>query len=117
MGDISENFSRSEFKCNCNNCKFAAVDVELLEVLEDVRSHFNAPITITSGWRCHDYNALVGGAKDSYHKRGTAADFQVSGVTPLEVYKWLDERYSHKYGIGLYNSWVHLDVRSEKARW
>lgn len=116
MGDVSEYFSRKEFACKCG-CGFDAVDIELLSVLEDLRWHFSAPITITSGCRCAYYNEQVGGALNSKHVHAKAADIQVSGVDPKSVWGYLVGKYPFKYGIGLYNSWVHIDVRKEKARW
>ncbi len=109
-------FKRAEFACNCG-CGFSAVDVELLEVLEDVREHFNQPITINSGCRCEAHNKAVGGEVRSKHTQGIAADFVVRGVSPAKVHQYLVGKYPNEYGIGLYKTWVHLDVRGEKARW
>lgn len=119
MGDVSEHFSRKEFKCTCGNphCYSEAVDVELLNVLEGVRYHFGVPVTITSGNRCAGKNFTVGGAKHSRHLYGIAADIKVEGVDAHEVYEWLDNKYPDTYGIGKYDSWTHIDVRKEKARW
>ncbi len=110
-------FKRSEFKCKCGNCKFDTVDYELVKVLDELREHFNAPTTITSGCRCTSHNASIGGAKSSYHLYGKAADIKVSGSTPPMVYEYLDNKYPDKYGIGKYAGWVHIDVRTDKARW
>ena len=46
------------------------------EVLDPARSILNKPITISSGFRCKDLNARVGGAKNSQHLKGEAADLQ-----------------------------------------
>jgi uncharacterized protein YcbK (DUF882 family) len=117
MGDISKNFSRNEFKCSC--CNFATVDVELIKVLEIVRAHFEAPIKITSGSRCNEHNAEVGGSQGSKHKLGIAADIVVDGVNPYAVYRFLDNHMPDKYGIGLYveKGFTHIDIRKSKARW
>lgn len=115
MGDVSENFDREELACNCG-CGFAAADVELLEVLEVVRSYFDAPVIVTSGCRCENYNAEVGGAVNSMHVKGMAADFQVKGFHAHAVAEWLRTIYPDKYGIGEYPTWVHLDVRPGPAR-
>ena len=114
MGNISKNFSRSEFKCSC--CDFATVDVKLLEVLEITRAHFNKPIKINSGCRCEEYNKFINGAKESKHKIGQAADIAIKGVDPIEVYKFLDTFQPNKYGVKLYNTFVHIDVRESKWR-
>ncbi|MBL5841377.1 D-Ala-D-Ala carboxypeptidase family metallohydrolase [Enterobacter asburiae] len=58
MGDLSTHFSRSEFECCCG-CGFETVSPKLITVLEDVRTHFGAPVKINSGCRCEKYNVKV----------------------------------------------------------
>lgn len=115
MGDLSRHFSRSEFACK-DGCGFATVDVKLLELLEVIRKHFNKPVTITSGCRCEKHNKKIGGALNSKHMQGIAADIKVKDVSPEEVYKFVDLFMPNKYGIGLYSTWVHVDVREDKWR-
>ena len=114
---LSANFSRHEFKCNCGNCDYDTADKKLVDILQHLREHFGQPITITSGNRCPEYNALIGGAKDSYHVRGRAADIQIKNVTPEEVQAYLLESYPNQFGIGCYKSFTHLDTRTGKGRW
>jgi len=109
-------FKRSEFACRCG-CGFDTVDYELAEILDDLREHFGQPVIVTSGCRCTKHNKNVGGAKNSKHLTGRGADIKVSGIKPLYVYNYLDNKYKDKYGIGLYKSWIHIDSRSKKARW
>ena len=123
---ISDNFYRDEFRCLCG-CGFDAVDKELLEVVEDVREHFNSPVFIVqldlprsrngSACRCLPHNRSIGSNDSSMHVRGKAADIKVDDVSPTLVYEYLIERYPEKYGIGLYLTFVHIDVRESKARW
>lgn len=119
---ISKHFSRKEFLCKGNikglcSCNFDTVDIELIKVLEDVREYFKCPITIYSGCRCEKYNKFVGGVKFSKHRLGIASDIHVHGYTPLEVHTYLNNKYPNKYGLGLYDNFVHVDVRHNKARW
>jgi len=116
MGDVSPNFSRREFSCKCG-CGFQTVDVDLIAILETVRSKFNSPVTINSACRCHEHNENIGGSYGSKHKQGIAVDIVVKGVNPKDVYKYLDDIYPASYGIGYYDSFTHFDVRSNKARW
>lgn len=109
-------FKREEFACGCG-CGFSTVDYELAEVLDDLREHFGQPITITSGCRCSTHNKAVGGEPKSKHMEGFAADIKVRNVNPNIVYSWLDSKYPDKFGLGLYSSWVHVDVRPTRARW
>jgi uncharacterized protein YcbK (DUF882 family) len=116
MGDISPHFNRSEFACKCG-CGFTAVDVELLGVLEDVRGHFNAPLTLDCVCRCPTHNKAVGGVIHSQHVQGIAADIKVTGYSPAVVADYLGSQYPKKYGVGRYSSFTHIDVRPGLARW
>jgi len=116
MSKLSAHFNRKEFECSCG-CGFATVDVELLKVLEEVREHFGKSTTVNSAARCDLHNEAVGGATGSKHKLGIAADITVSGVSPSDVYDYLDGAYPLEYGLGSYNTFTHVDVRNTKARW
>lgn len=48
--------------------------IMLAEMLERIRSTVNAPVIVSSGYRCPELNALVGGATTSDHPQGHAAD-------------------------------------------
>jgi len=58
---------------------------DLAVQLEIVRAHFNAPVTINSAYRSPVYNREAGGAPNSQHLSGRAADIVIDGVTPDEV--------------------------------
>ena len=117
---MSKNFIAKEFKCNCGECKQPEMNQHLVAVLELVRLQFGKPITITSAYRCKDYNFKVGGAINSQHPKNNAADIVVKDISPEEVYDFLDETFNDVYGLGLYieQGFVHVDVRPNiKARW
>ncbi|SHI09889.1 Peptidase M15 [Pantoea sesami] len=116
MGDLSKNFSRSEFACRCG-CGFDDISSELIVVLEGVRLHFGSPVKITSGCRCEKHNASVGGAPKSQHVQGIAADIVVAGISSDRVADYLELQFPERYGVGRYSRWTHIDVRHEKARW
>jgi len=44
------------------------------QVLDPLREQYGKPIRVTSGYRCPKLNNLVGGAPNSQHMRGEAAD-------------------------------------------
>lgn len=116
MGDLSQHFNRSEFACRCG-CGFDSIASELITVLEDVRVHFGSPVKINSGCRCPAHNKKVGGAPNSQHVQGIAADIVVKGRTPALVADYLERKYPGTYGIGRYSGFTHVDVRSVAARW
>ena len=73
------------------------------------------PITINSGYRTPSYNTAIGGAKYSQHIEGTAADIVIENHTPEEVFKLAE--YVGFNGRGLYDNFVHVDVRPNEAIW
>ena len=122
MGDLSKDFNRSEFGCKGKACKKLgcrdiAVDYELLKILEDIRTTFDQPVTITSAYRCTMHNAAVKGSRKSMHLTGKAADIQVKNVSPQDIQKYLRNQYKGKYGIGSYDTFTHIDTRDTEARW
>jgi uncharacterized protein YcbK (DUF882 family) len=116
MGDISKHFNRSEFACK-DKCGFDTVDVELITVLEDLREHFDSPVRINSASRCKKHNDSIGGAKKSQHLLCRAADVTVDKISPIAVWEYLNYKYMGYYGVGRYQSFTHIDTRSNSARW
>jgi len=119
MGDLSRNFSRSEFACKCG-CGEAEVSPFLIDVLQRLRDLLNVKITVTSGRRCETHNAAVGGAKHSQHLLGTAADIRAEGWTAsdlLRVLRILVRANSLYVGYTYVVSRdvVHFDVRQPES--
>lgn len=54
-------------------------------VLEPVRAHFGRPVVISSGFRSPALNTAIGGSQTSQHSKGEAADFEIPGISNLEV--------------------------------
>lgn len=117
MGDLSDNFSRSEFECKCG-CGLDTVDTDLIRVLETVRTTFDRKVTITSAHRCRTHNAspAVRGGSRSQHLHGRAADIVVDGVSPELVYELVDQMGVG--GAGKYDNFTHVDTRTNgPSRW
>lgn len=98
--------------------------VMVAEMLERIRSTLNAPIIVTSGYRCEKLNMAVGGSSStSDHPRGHAADIVSPRYgTATDVAKALAPMVS-VLGIGQIilegvkgKQWVHVSTRTpEKA--
>ena len=116
LGQLSLHFWRHEFACKCG-CGFNTVDAELIAVLERLRFEFGSAILINSGTRCPAHNALVGGATNSQHIVGKAADIVVRGHHENEVVGMMGLWYPRSYGVGRYIGRTHIDVRPLMARW
>lgn len=113
--ELSVNFNSNEFDCKCKECTQTKIDPLLVAFLQKIRTYFNAPVTINSGYRCENHNANVGGAKNSRHTKGQAADISVKGAEPKQVAKYAES--IGVLGIGLYDSFVHIDTRITKSFW
>ena len=59
------------------------------EILEPVRAKFDKPVTITSGYRSLETNRKLGSSDSSQHTKGQAVDFEIAGVTNIEIAYWL----------------------------
>ena len=115
---LSKNFNVYEFRCGIGSpcsCPTTLIDEKLVEYLQKIRDHFGKEIHITSAYRCTSYNAKIGGAYGSRHTKGQACDFYIEGVAPLKIAQYA-ESIGIK-GIGLYDTFVHIDTRSAKSFW
>jgi hypothetical protein len=115
------NFTWGEFTKNLTRVpqteKVVDAISKLAYYLEDVRSQFGNPsIIINSGYRPSSINKAVGGASNSQHLYGTAADIVVSGIRPHEVYNRLNQTHGSKGGLGNGSSFTHIDLRGYRAR-
>lgn len=106
-------FSRHEFACKCGRyCNGFPVEPNMLlaEQADAVREHFGAPIFISSGVRCNQHNANVGGVSGSCHKSGKAMDFRVEGKNANAVLKYVKTLPNIRYSYAIDGSYVHMDV-------
>ena len=114
--NLSANFKVKEFACKDGSDPIF-ISMELVEVLQKIRTHFGKPVTINSAYRTPTHNKKEGGATYSQHLYGTGADIVVSGVQPKEVAKYAETLLVGKGGIGIYAGFTHVDVREVKSRW
>jgi len=106
---LTVHFTVDEFRCPC--CGIAIVTLPLLRLLERLRDLVGEPLIITSGYRCPKHNAEVGGAPDSLHMAGCAADIRCDAVEPRKLAQ-LAGRVGF-FGVLVYkDGHVHVDTRN-----
>lgn len=113
---LAKNFTVKEFACK-DGTDPIFIAKELPMVLQYIRMRVGKAVVVNSAFRTADYNRSVGGVSESQHCYGTAADIFVSGYTPQQIANIAREIMPDWGGIGVYDKFTHVDVRSEKADW
>lgn len=113
--DGIKHFKRKEFKCKCGNVYCNGYPAEpqekLVKVADRVREHFNASATVSSGLRCKQHNANVGGVSNSRHLSGKAMDFCIAGKTAAQVLAYVQKQPEIRYSYAIDNRFVHMDIQ------
>jgi hypothetical protein len=125
---LSEHFSLQEFEASATAARRGIVNrvpdelmpavTRTAEQLEIVRARLGAPIILLSGYRSPELNRAVGGARNSQHMRGEAADIIVPRVgAPLEVcHRIVDAGVVFDQLIHEYGGWTHVSFVPENPR-
>ena len=87
-------------------------------VLEPLRAYAGKPIVISSGYRCPAPNRAVGGASQSEHLRGEAADLHLPAIAEGRTsFGWLmdnttfDQLIWERNPQGTY--WIHVSCKAD----
>ena len=117
-GDVqlSPHFRLGEFTSKDGADK-VLVDDDLVTLLEKIREAVGGAVVINSGYRSPAHNAAVGGVSSSQHLYGRAADIVVSGASPLLVGQIAEYYLDRRGGIGVYQTFTHVDTRAIRSRW
>lgn len=108
-------FKDIEFQCNCANHCEKKMSNKLLVMLYNARILAGIPFIITSGYRCENYNLVVGGIKNSAHTRGMAVDIKANtSQKRAKILKALVKVGFNR--IGIYESFIHVDVDHTKPQ-
>ncbi len=90
---------------------------ELLHLLNRIRKAWGRPIIVNSAYRSPEHNQAVGGVVNSFHVQGLAADIRPERQKDLADLQDLCLDLNERGGVGLYDTFVHVDARGIKARW
>ena len=110
-------------KKNINNTPTDSIKKTIFElvtkVLQPIRDAWGQPIVVTCGYRCKALNTAVGGASNSDHLFGAAADIRTKSDTPQDNKKLFDlivkmaneGKIKCRQIIDEYNyNWVHVSI-------
>lgn len=121
---LTKNFTQREFKSKdgskmpedvLSNIKDLAYNLQAL------RDFLGEPVRINSAYRSEAHNKAEGGSKTSQHLTGKAADIKVKDIDTKDLYLIIESLIKdgkmRQGGLGLYNTFVHYDIRGTEARW
>ena len=116
-GRLAEHFRAKEFACPCgrDECRTVVVHWALIRLLVRVRRQVEQPVYVTSGYRCPRHNELIGGAPESLHLAGMAADIRAAAATPGHLASVAEAVGAG--GVGVYPRHCHVDVGEPDRRW
>ena len=127
MGDLTKNISRHELRCKCGNCSVTIQDHEPIigvvqGVCDRIANYYDidkVELRITSAARCREHNLSEGSNDESQHIRCNAMDIQIFAdgyhVPSDLVATYLSDGFAG--GVGVYNTFTHIDTRNKIARW
>lgn len=126
---LSPHFVIEEFDCRdgtkCREADHVGLEYLCRTYLEPLRKKFG-PVHINSGYRSKAYNAKIGGAAKSFHiydehSNDQACDITCQKGTPRQWHStaaWIrTNKRSGRGGLGLYDRFVHIDLREQTANW
>lgn len=121
---LTKNFTKREFKSKDGSAMpddVLANIKELASNLQVLRDFLGEPIRINSAYRSPAHNKAIGGVKNSQHVLGRAADIKVRDIETKDLYLIIEsliiDGKMKDGGLGLYDTFVHYDIRGSKARW
>lgn len=121
---LTKNFTQWEFRSRDGAPMPADVLDNVRELacnLQVLRDFLGEPIKINTAYRSLKHNRSIGSKDSSQHIKGKAADIKVRDLDTEDLYLIMEKLIEigdlKEGGLGLYNTFVHYDIRGTKARW
>lgn len=119
---LSKYFKLSEFRSK-DGAEFPKEVLQNLQKLvvnlDVIREKIDLPIHVNSGYRSTTHNKKIGGAKNSYHVIGLAADLSARDISPNALKEiivgLMDSGKITAGGVKAYDTFVHYDIRGKKT--
>jgi len=106
-------FSRKEFACKCGRyCDGYPAQMQrtVVELADRAREELRGVGFVSSGLRCSQHNANVGGVSNSRHLTGKAVDLRIEGKSARQTLAWAQKQPEVRYAYAIDTSFVHMDI-------
>ena len=97
-----------------------------INILQPIRSHYNKPLIISSGFRCAELCIAIGSSVNSQHvadDNAAAADFEIPGVDNRELALYIKNELDYDQLILEFykdneptSGWIHCSYSSNSNR-
>ena len=111
---------------NPNPAQIENIKALAVNVLQPIRSHFDKPLIISSGFRCAELCIAIGSSINSQHVAddgAAAADFEIPGVDNLNLAIWIKNNLEIDQGILEFyregeptSGWIHCSYSTNNNR-
>jgi uncharacterized protein YcbK (DUF882 family) len=110
---LTKHFSKREMACP--HCQVCLMRDQFMLQLEALRTSMNRALTVSSGYRCPDHNRSIGGAKNSQHLKGNAADISTAGMTEEEIKQLIEIAKTLFTAVVKGPGFVHVDLGPSRS--
>jgi len=108
------NFTLGELLTKNTKNTFTRLSIDVLIMLDKVRSEWGSPLYVSSSYRSPSYNKSVGGATSSQHAKGNALDIHPA-PSEIKAFQAFIKSRNLNGGVGYYNTFLHIDVGSKRT--
>ena len=122
----SQTAERKGINNNPNPKQIDNIKALAINILQPVRSHFDRPLIISSGFRCAELCIAIGSSVNSQHVAddgAAAADFEIPGVDNIDLAIWIKNNLDIDQGILEFykegeptSGWIHCSYAKENNR-
>jgi len=82
----------------------------IVELADRAREELRGPGFVSSGLRCPQHNANVGGVPGSGHLIGKAIDLRIEGKSARQTLAWAQKQPQVRYAYAIDANYVHMDI-------
>jgi len=94
-----------------------------INVLQPIRSEFEKPVIISSGYRSPELCIKIGSSINSQHSKGEAADFEIHSVSNYDLAVWIKNNLEFDQLILEFHNkeepnsgWIHCSYSTTENR-